>query len=112
MVATLAALEAPHIHVLDQMCQHYEDYGEEVGPDGSHKAHGWTLEALTEHLPGLSKVLRPVLGTLSANGLIWDTGIGALSYDVGALGHKARWTVSLYGTQVLRAIDAGRAEDS
>lgn len=112
MVATLTALEAPHIRVLHQMVRRYEDYGEEWGPDGRHKAHGWTLEALNKHLPGLSTVLRPVLGTISANGLIWDTAIGAPGYDVGTLGHPSRSAVSLYGVRVLRAVEASSAEDS
>jgi hypothetical protein len=112
MVATLAALEAPHIRVLHQMVRRHEDYGEEWGPDGRHKAHGWTLEALNKQLPGLSTVHRPVLGTLSANGLIWDTAIGAPGYDVETLGHPSRWAVSLYGARVLRAVEASGAEES
>jgi hypothetical protein len=104
-VDTLAALDAPHVRVLGQINQRYDDYGDEVGPDGVQRAYGWTLEALTKHLAALAPVLRPVLGTLDANGLIRDTAIGTTDY-------RARWVVTEYGEQVLRMLESAEAEDS
>lgn len=98
IVGTLAVLDASHVRVLGQINQRYDDYGEEFGPDGGRLAYGWTLEALSEYLSWLTPVLRPVLGTLTANGLIRDTAIGALEY-------RPRWVVTEYGEQVLRMLE-------
>jgi hypothetical protein len=98
LVGTLAALEAPHVRVLGQIAQRYDDYGSPAGPDGRPRAYGWTLAALEAHLLRLAPVLQPVLGILSANGLITDTAIGSLDYN-------PRWVITESGRTVLHMLE-------
>jgi hypothetical protein len=107
MVGTLAALETPHIRVLDQVNRHYDDYGTDRTPDGQHRAHGWNPEALRKHLPGMRTVLGPVLATLSSLDVITNTAVGSLGHIPG---ETDRWIVTDYGRRVLDLLEE-RGED-
>lgn len=73
MVATLAALEAPHVRLLLEI-----------------QRHSWRYDVLQQRLPGLVPVIPPVLSALRANALIHDMTQG--SYDYGG-DMSAQWTL-------------------
>ncbi len=96
----LASLAEPHIHVLIQIAQPYPGYEEDKHkPPGERRAWGWSLEALSQHLPGLVPVLSPVVSVLLGNGLIEDKDI-------------RRWVVTDYGKQAVRLLEEEDVEDS
>jgi hypothetical protein len=109
MVSALAALETPHLRVLNQVAGRYEGYGEPRTADGRGQAHGWTFEVLRERLPGLRLVLRPVLSALTANALIFDTAVGTWGYSSGK---SERWIATDYGRRVLRLLEEAGVEDA
>ena len=108
MVGTLAALEAPHVHVLQQLGERYADYGSEHSPDGTRRAHGWTPFALRQRVPGLTRVLGPVLATLGSHDLIVNTAVGTYDYIPG---EGDRWVLTDYGRRLLDLLEERGSEE-
>jgi hypothetical protein len=108
MVDTLAALEAPHLRVLQQINQRYSGYGRRTTPDGQRQAHGWTFEALASRQPGLRPVIRPILSVLTAQALIFDTAVGTWGYSSGK---SERWIITEYGRRFLDLLEERGSEE-
>ncbi|SRR6266536_4186710 len=108
MVDTLAALEAPHLRVLQQINQRYSGYGRRTTPDGQRQAHGWTFEALASRQPGLRPVMRPILSVLTAQALIFDTAVGTWGYSSGK---SERWIITEYGRRFLDLLEERGSEE-
>jgi hypothetical protein len=108
LVEMLADLEAPHFHVLQQVSEYYDGYGEPTTPNGTPRAYGWTRDALSEWLPGLAPVVGPVLATLGAHDLISNTAVGSLGYRPGI---GDRWVLTPHGDDLLRRLQNAVEED-
>jgi hypothetical protein len=105
IIETLGDLELPHWQTLRQITRHYEGYGEPVNAEGRERAHGWTMEAVRNHLPSLAPILVGVIPVLEGRGLIANTAIGTLDY-------VARWVVTDLGRDCLAELEERGRKDS
>jgi hypothetical protein len=108
LVDTLADLEAPHIRVLHQLSVEHEGYGSPRKPDGGRRAYGWSTGDLSDELPGMALVLRPVLRALAGRELVRDTAVGTRDY---VPGEAERWVVTNFGMQCLVMLEEHGRED-
>jgi hypothetical protein len=109
IIETLRDLELPHWQALRQITKDYEGYGKPVdAATGRRLIHGWTMEALRDHLPSLAPIIGGVIPVLEGQGLIVNTAIGDLDYGPGA----ASWIITDYGRDCLAALEQRGREDS
>ena len=109
LVDILADLEAPHIRVLKQLSIQHEGYGSPRTPDGGRRAYGWSTEDLSDRMPGMAVILRPVLNVLAGRELVRDTAVGSLGY---VPGEGERWVVTDTGTRCLNLLEERGHEGS
>jgi len=95
VVAALAQIEAPHIHVLHAMVHESPP----LHPHGVAVVSGaWCRSQLAAHLPGLASGMLAVAATLAATGMILE-GLAAGDDD-------PAWTVTSFGVECLRRVES------